>query len=83
MTQHVRTGGRRAKAGRSGGNIPQLPWQRVVNPYAPMQLLDAEKMEALHRTSIRILSELGIRVMGERVMPFSNPPVRSLTVPKI
>jgi trimethylamine--corrinoid protein Co-methyltransferase len=33
-----------------------------------MQLLDEEKMDALHRTSIRILSELGIRVMGERVM---------------
>jgi trimethylamine--corrinoid protein Co-methyltransferase len=33
-----------------------------------MQLLDEERMEALHATSMRILSELGIRVMSDRVM---------------
>ncbi len=33
-----------------------------------MQLLDEERMERLHDTSMRILSELGIRVMSERVM---------------
>jgi trimethylamine--corrinoid protein Co-methyltransferase len=69
MTAHERRGGgRRSKAGRSGGGIPQLPWQRVTNPYAPMQLLNEEQMDQLHRTSMRILSELGIRVMGEKVL---------------
>ena len=63
-----RGGGRRAKASRGGGGIPQLRWQRVINPYAPMRLLDEEQMEALHRTSIRILSELGIRVMSAKVL---------------
>jgi len=65
-TLERRGGGRRAKAGRSSGSIPQLPWQRVVNCYAPMQLLDEEQMETLHRTSMRILSELGIRVMSAK-----------------
>ncbi len=69
MSQERRSGGRRSKAaGRSGGGIPQLPWQRVRNPYAPMDILDPERMETLHRTSMRILSELGIRVMSARVM---------------
>lgn len=68
MTQDRRSGGRRSKSGRIGGGIPQLPWQRVTNPYAPMRLLDEEQMETLHRSSMRILSELGIRVIGDRTM---------------
>ncbi|MBS3651264.1 trimethylamine methyltransferase family protein [Pseudaminobacter sp. 19-2017] len=68
MTQERRGGGRRSRLERSGSAIPQLPWQRVENPYPPMQLLDEERMEALHATSMRILSELGIRVMSDRVM---------------
>ncbi|MDX8532444.1 trimethylamine methyltransferase family protein [Mesorhizobium sp. VK25A] len=68
MSQDRRGGGRRSKLGRSGGGIAQLPWQSVRKPYPPMQLLDEERMEQLHKTSMRILSELGIRVMSEKVM---------------
>lgn len=69
MSPHEgRAGGRRAKAGRGGGRMAQLPWEHVVNPYAPMRLLDDEQMERLHRTSIRILSELGLRVMSEKAI---------------
>jgi trimethylamine--corrinoid protein Co-methyltransferase len=69
MTVHERRGGgRRSKAGRSGGGIPQLPWRRVTNSYPPMQLLNEEQMDKLHRTSMRILSELGIQVMGDKVL---------------
>ncbi|TPI85408.1 trimethylamine methyltransferase family protein [Mesorhizobium sp. B2-8-9] len=68
MSQDRRSGGRRSKLGRGGGGIAQLPWQSVKNPYPPMQLLDEERMEQLHKTSMRILSELGIRVMSEKVM---------------
>ncbi|CDX44693.1 Trimethylamine methyltransferase [Mesorhizobium sp. SOD10] len=68
MSQDRRGGGRRSKLGRGGGGIAQLPWQSVKNPYPPMQLLDEERIEQLHKTSMRILSELGIRVMSEKVM---------------
>jgi trimethylamine--corrinoid protein Co-methyltransferase len=68
MSQDRRGGGRRSKLGRGGGGIAQLPWQSVKNPYPPMQLLDEERTEQLHKTSMRILSELGIRVMSEKVM---------------
>ncbi len=68
MTSERRSGGRRNKSDRSGGGIAQLPWQQVVNPHRPMEFLNPDQMDALHRNSMRILSEYGIRVMGERVM---------------
>ncbi|SIO33397.1 trimethylamine---corrinoid protein Co-methyltransferase [Rhodovulum sp. ES.010] len=60
--------GRRTRADRGGAGIPQLPWTQVENPYAFTELANAEQVKAIHRTSLRILSELGIRVMGERVL---------------
>ncbi|HHY50956.1 MAG TPA: trimethylamine methyltransferase family protein, partial [Alphaproteobacteria bacterium] len=68
MNQDRRGGGRRSRIARGGSGIPQLPWQEVRNPYAPMQILDEERLETLHRTSMRILSELGIRVLSEKAM---------------
>jgi trimethylamine--corrinoid protein Co-methyltransferase len=68
MSQERRGGGRRGKSGRSGGLIPQLPWRHVENPHPPLELARPEQIEAIHATSIRVLSELGIRVMGQRVL---------------
>ena len=68
MSSQTRTGGRRSRADRSGGAIPQLPWQNVENSYAPLEPATAEQVEALHKASMRILSELGIRVMSTAVM---------------
>jgi trimethylamine---corrinoid protein Co-methyltransferase len=39
-----------------------------VNPYAPMELLSADQVEAIHLTSLRILEELGIEVMSPRAL---------------
>jgi len=68
MARERRSGGRRGKSARSGGGIQQLPWQNVVNTAPKMELLDAKQLEKLHQTSMRILSEAGIRVMGDNVM---------------
>jgi trimethylamine---corrinoid protein Co-methyltransferase len=68
MSDEKRGGGRRGKSARSGGGLAQLPWRSVENPYPPMEMATPDQMQALHDTSIRILSELGIRVMGDRVM---------------
>ena len=67
MTRDRRGGGRRSKSARSGGLIPQLPWQSIENPYAPLEFASPDQIDAIHRTSMRILSELGIRVVGNRV----------------
>ena len=68
MTREGRSGGRKSRSGRSEGGIAQLPRQNVVNPYPPFTLASEEQMKMLHDTSMRILSELGIRVMSAKVM---------------
>lgn len=68
MNSGRRTGSRRARSGRGNDTIHQLPWQRIENPYPPLEFASEEQIEAIHRTSIRILSDLGIRVMGERTL---------------
>ena len=68
ISQDMRGCGLRSRIARGGSGIPQMPWQEVLNPYAPMQLMDEERMEMLHRSSMRILSELGIRVLSEKAM---------------
>lgn len=65
-TSRRRQGGRGRRLG--GGQIHQLPWQQVTNPYAPMEALSADQLEAIHWTSIRILEELGIEVMSTQAL---------------
>jgi trimethylamine--corrinoid protein Co-methyltransferase len=43
--------------------IHQLPWRRVANPYPPIEPLSADQIEAIHRTSLEILQEIGMRVL--------------------
>jgi trimethylamine--corrinoid protein Co-methyltransferase len=56
--------GRRSDAGR----LPQLPWSQVRNCYAPMEVLTAEQLDAIHLTSLRILEELGMEVMSPKAL---------------
>ncbi len=68
MTHKRRGGGRRGQPRRTPGGIERLPWQRVKNSHAPFELLNPEQLDQLHTTSMRILSEAGIRVLGDKVM---------------
>jgi len=63
-TKRRREGGRARRV--SGGQLPQLPWQAVTNPYPPLEVLSADQVEAIHRTSLRIVEELGIELMSAR-----------------
>ena len=65
MTEHDahRRRGRRAAAG-----IRQLPWRRLVNPYRPIEILSADEVETIHTASLRILSEIGMEVLGDRAL---------------
>ena len=67
MSDGRRGGGRKGRATRDGSGIPQLPWRDIVNTAPRLELAREEQVEAIHRTSLRILSDLGIRVMGEKV----------------
>ena len=48
--------------------LTQLPWRQVTNPYAPLEVLFAEQLEAIHLSSLRILEELGIELMSPRAL---------------
>ncbi len=63
-----RVGGRTGKNTRSHQGITQLPWQQIKNSHAPMELLNFDQLDQLHQTSLRILSEAGIRVMADNVI---------------
>jgi trimethylamine--corrinoid protein Co-methyltransferase len=54
---------RRVQAG-----VRQLPWRRLVNPFRPLEILSGDHVEAVHRASLRILSEIGIEVLGDRAL---------------
>jgi len=60
-----RRGGRRRGQGQTPA--PAAPrWSRVRRPIAPVELIPAEGIEAIHATSMRILEELGIECMSPR-----------------
>lgn len=59
---------RRSERGRTESAIPQLPLQRVVNPYAPMAVLSDDQVEAIHEASMHILENLGIELMSPRAL---------------
>ena len=52
------------RARRSGGGIPLLPWRRIVNPFAPLELLSADQVEAIHQAGLRILRDIGVEVLS-------------------
>jgi len=46
--------------------LEQAPWRALENRFAPVELLSADQIEAIHATSLRILDRLGIEVMSDR-----------------
>jgi len=56
----------RRRPRRTAAGIRQVPWRRLVNPFRPVELLSADQVEAIHRASLRILSEIGMEVLGDR-----------------
>lgn len=50
---------------RKVGSISQLPWGEISNPYAPGEVLAAEQVEMIHQASLRLLAEVGMRVLND------------------
>ena len=49
---------------RESGRIEQLPWRQPVNRLAPLEVLSADEVEAIHRASLAILRDIGVEVLG-------------------
>lgn len=61
---------RRREAGRArrsaGAALPQLPWRQLRNPYAPLEILSPDQLQAIHAASLCVLEEVGIELMSAR-----------------
>ncbi len=53
---------------RAAPGLQQLPWRRPVNPFEPLRILSDDQVEAIHQASLRILSEIGVEVLGDRTL---------------
>ena len=62
-----RSGGRDAKnaAAAATSAIKQLPRGAVRNPITPIEPLSADQIEMIHHASLRILSEVGMEILGD------------------
>ncbi len=56
---------RRQAGGRAKGALHQLPWRQVRNRFPPVDILSADQIEHIHNSSLQVLEELGMEVMGE------------------
>ena len=54
---------RRRKA-RDTKSVPRLDWNRVVNPYPPLEILSADQIEAIHQASLEVLRDAGIKFLS-------------------
>ena len=65
-----RRGGRTARGGRKAGAIAQKPFRQPRRRFPPTEIISADELEAIHRTSLGILEEIG--------MDFLNAEARDL-----
>ena len=64
-TKRKRAGGRAGNKVRAGTSvIDQMPWRIPVNPDRPIEPLDADGVQAIHRGAMRILKEIGIEFLN-------------------
>ena len=48
------------RAARTGGSLRQLPWRKVTNPYAPVEVVDSAALDMIHDASLAILHRTGM-----------------------
>jgi trimethylamine---corrinoid protein Co-methyltransferase len=51
------------RATRSVGGLQQRAFGRVKRPYAPIEVISADQVEAIHQSALRVLAEIGMRVL--------------------
>lgn len=61
---------RTAKTIRVIGDLHQRPFGRVTRPYAPIEVLSADHVSALHEKALLVLSQIGMRVLDDRARSF-------------
>ena len=55
---------RQGRAKRDANELEQRPWRAVRNPFKPVELLNAEQVERVHRASLKVLQDMGVEFMS-------------------
>ncbi|MEM7544889.1 MAG: trimethylamine methyltransferase family protein [Pseudomonadota bacterium] len=55
--------GRRRTGEQPPGPVRQVNYRQLRNPFQPQTVFSEDRIEALHQTSLRVLEELGIKVL--------------------
>jgi len=63
MSRPTRRRDRRARRAQAS-RVPRLAWRNLVNPYPPIEVLSSDQIEAIHTASLRVLAEIGMKVLG-------------------
>ncbi|MXZ81839.1 MAG: trimethylamine methyltransferase family protein [Gammaproteobacteria bacterium] len=60
--------GRRSRQSRKSPvfSLEQIPHDRIVNPYSPIELVSEDELQALHDGSMRVLEEIGLEIVSDR-----------------
>ena len=51
-----------------GQSFAQLPFKALSNPYKPMEIISADQVETIHQASLKILSEIGLRIESKTAL---------------
>ena len=68
MTVSTRRRARRDRRERRGASqeVQRLSWRTVRNPHPPARVLSEDQVEAIHEASIRVLCDIGMKVLSPR-----------------
>jgi trimethylamine--corrinoid protein Co-methyltransferase len=48
-----------------GDGIRPLPWRNLRNPLPAIEVLSAGQVETIHRASLKVLAEVGMKILGK------------------
>jgi len=61
----TRRSNKRRQRRNATAKINQTPWREFKNPYPPIEILDPDQLDQIHDNSMRILSDIGIKVLDD------------------
>ena len=64
----ARRGSRRRERQEAVKEVSQKPWQRLRNPYPPMEVLSPEQLARVHDAALGVLERLGLEFLSDEAL---------------
>lgn len=55
---------RTTRPARGTGAVTQAPFRQVPRPYAPIEVISTDQIEAIHQAALKVLAEIGMKVLS-------------------